>query len=133
MAGDHWAAARLRHVADQNPVPAVLAGVGGELLDIGDELRRAPVPVPRRPHHLPARAGERQRRCAGKTPFGIRANGLGRAGRRGRDLREQLLGGQVVDRGDDSGGERDGGRGNRRSHHRHMTRNHSPAPQDEPG
>ena len=78
MAGEHGSAARLRHVADQEPRPAVeRAGVARQPLEIIEQARRAPIAVARHPHHLPIRSVDRQRHAAGETAFGVAADRAG--------------------------------------------------------
>ncbi len=106
MAGEHRSATRLRHVADEEPGPAVeRARVACQPLEIIEEARVAPIAVAGEPHHLPVGAVDRQRRAAGETTFGVAADRAGgeRSGRsrgaeqlsRGRPfgLGRRLLGG----------------------------------------
>ncbi len=93
MAGEHGSAARLRHVADEEPRPAVeRARVACQPLEIIEEARVAPIAVAGEPHHLPVRPVDRQRHAAGETAFGVAADRAGgeRSGR-GRGA-EQLSG-----------------------------------------
>jgi hypothetical protein len=53
--GEHRPAAGLRHVADQQTVPANLFRVLGKPFDKADELRIAPVAVTRRPARQPSK------------------------------------------------------------------------------
>ncbi len=126
MAADHRAAARLRHVADQQAIPAVLGGVVGERLDVPDEFGLAPVAVARQPHHLPVRPGDRQRLGAGHAAVGIGADRpwLARRGQLG--LAEQHFGWRAGGkrRGAGSGHRRHGGGGKEQGRddgaHRHV-------------
>ena len=62
MSGEHRAAARLRHVADQQSRPAgVLLRLVGQPLQQRDQVGMRPVAVARQPHHLPGLAVDRQR------------------------------------------------------------------------
>ena len=75
MAGQHRPAARLRHVADKQPRPAVeRARVAREPLEIIEELRGAPIAVAREPHDLPVGAVDGERDTAGETAFGVGAD-----------------------------------------------------------
>ncbi len=96
VAGQHRAAARLRHVADQQAVaPADLRRLVGEALEEFDQVRMAPVAVARQPHHLPGLAVDRQRDAAGEAAVGVVAD-RARRERRGRRLAaEQVLGRRV--------------------------------------
>ena len=61
MAGDHRAAARLRHVADEETRPAVEATrVARQVLEIVEQARMSPIAVAREPHHLPVGAADWQ-------------------------------------------------------------------------
>ena len=74
MAGDHWSAARLRHVADKKPRPAIKgACVARKPLEKIEQPRIAPVAVAGEPHHLPVRAVDGKRHAASEASFGIRA------------------------------------------------------------
>ena len=86
MAGRHRAAARLRHVADEEARPAVLVmGIVGELLEEGNQLRHPPVAVAREAHDLPVWPVDRQLHAAGKAALGIEADRVRRLV--GRQLR----------------------------------------------
>ena len=93
MTGQHRAAARLRHVADQDPGPAgILVGLRRQPLDQCDHIGMRPVAIARQPHHLPGVAGQRQGLRAGDAALGIEADHPRRPGC-GEDLAaEQLLG-----------------------------------------
>ena len=67
VAGQHRAAARLRHVADQKAVPSDLLGLVRQSLEKCDQLRMAPIAIARQPHDLPGRAVDRQRDGARKA------------------------------------------------------------------
>ena len=75
MAGEHRAAARLRHVADQETAPAGLRRLVGQPLEELHQARMAPVAVARQPHHLPGLAVDRQRHGAGEAALGVEADG----------------------------------------------------------
>ena len=92
MAGEHRAAARLRHVAHEQPVPAGLRRLRGEPLEELHQVGMAPVAVAREPHHLPGRAVDRQRHGARETALGIEADGARLQIRRRGLAAEQLLG-----------------------------------------
>ena len=75
MASDHWSTARLRHVADKKPRPAVKgARVTGKPLKKIEKPRIAPIAVAGEPHHLPVRAVDGKRHAPGEATFGIRAD-----------------------------------------------------------
>ena len=74
VAGDHRAAARLRHVADQQAGPADRRRFVGEAFEELDQLGMAPVAVARQPHHLPGRPVDRQRLAAGEAAVGVVAD-----------------------------------------------------------
>jgi hypothetical protein len=90
--GQHRPTARLRHVANQETVPAGRFCVRGEPLDEANEFRMAPVAVSRRPHDLPGLTSDRQRDGAGEAAVEITAEHARRSGRRRRFAREQFLG-----------------------------------------
>ena len=76
MAGQHRAAARLRQIADEQPVPAVvLLRRVGKLLHQTDQLGMTPIAVARQPHRLPGRTIDRQCHCAREATARIRADG----------------------------------------------------------
>ena len=105
MAGDHRAAARLRHVAHEQPRPAVKRPrVAGQPLEIIEQLRRAPIAIAREPHHLPVRAVDGQRDAAGHAPSGIGADGAGGERRWRRHGAEEFLGGRSLGFGRLGGG-----------------------------
>src|SRR5215471_14051831 len=85
MAGEHRAAARLPHVTDEETVPAGLGRLRREPLEERNQVRMAPIAVARESHDLPGRAVDRQRRRAGVTALGIKADGA-RLQIRGRGL-----------------------------------------------
>jgi len=93
MAGEHGAAARLRHVADQEPRPADLGAAFGQALDVLDEGRMSPVAIARKSHDLPVRAVDRQRFCAREAAVGVEAEHLRLELRRRGPAAEQFLGG----------------------------------------
>ena len=74
MAGEHRAAARLRHVADEEPGPADLGAFLGEPLEELHQARMSPIAVAREPHHLPGLSVDRQRGGAGKAALGVEAD-----------------------------------------------------------
>src|SRR5262245_10353964 len=92
VVAEHWAAARLRHVADQKTVPASFFRVLGKPFDEVNELRIAPVAVTRQPHGLPGRSSDRQRHSAGEAAVEIAADRTRRSGKRCRFAGEQFLG-----------------------------------------
>src|SRR3569833_1885897 len=86
-------AARLRHVADEDAVPAGRLGVGGrEALEEADEVGMAPVAVARQAHDLPVLAGYRQRHAALQATARVVADRHCLAERRQFLLVEKLLG-----------------------------------------
>ena len=92
MAAHHRTAARLRHVADQEAGPRPgLRGPGAEPLQEMDEVGMPPVAVAGKPHHLPGRAVDGQRRRAGDAAVGIEADHLGRPGARQHLAPEHFL------------------------------------------
>ena len=87
--GEHRTAARLRHVADQDPGPAgILVGLGRQPLQQRDHVGMRPVAIARQPHHLPGVAGDRQRfarpRCSPWRRSRSRASASPRAAPCGR-------------------------------------------------
>ena len=89
------AAARLRHVADQDALPA--GGLGGErreALEEFDQFGMAPIAVARQPHHLPVRAVDRQFDAALQAAARVVADRHGLAEARQLRFREQKLGRQ---------------------------------------
>ena len=93
VAGQHRAAARLRHVPDEEARPTVeRRDVVRESLEIVDQPRRPPVSVPREPHDLPMRAVQRQGLAAGKASLRVTADRLRRLIRRQARLAEEDLG-----------------------------------------
>ena len=96
VAGQHRAAARLRHVADQDSRPAgVLARLGRQPRHQRDQVRMPPIAVARQPHHLPALAIDRQRFGAGDAALGIEADHARRHRRRQHLAAEQFLGAEL--------------------------------------
>ena len=87
----HRTAARLRHVADQKPVPSGLLGVLTKPLDESDQLRVAPIAIARQPHHLPGRARDRQLLGAGHAALGVAADGARRTGERCQSCGRTIL------------------------------------------
>ncbi len=91
------AAARLRHVADQNAFPTGRLGGGRrEFLQEFDQFRMAPVAIARQPHHLPVRPVDRQLDAALQTAARVVADGHGLAEARQLGRREQRLGRHLV-------------------------------------
>ena len=75
VAGEHRAAARLRHVAHQKARPARdLRHLLGKPLHERDELGVAEIALAREPHHLPGLAVDRQRDAAGEAAAGVEAD-----------------------------------------------------------
>ena len=74
MAGDHGAAARLRHVADQKTVQPIFFSIVAETLEEADEMLITPIAIERQPHHLPGGARDRQRHCTAKAAVGVRTD-----------------------------------------------------------
>ena len=96
VATEHRAAARLRHVADENAgVMRGLPHAVGEPFDEGDELWVAIEAVARGTHHLPVRPVEGERMRAGNAAAGIGAVDVRRACRRLQFSAEHLLGRQM--------------------------------------
>ena len=94
MAGDHWAAAGLRHVADQEAGPAVEgARVARQSLEIVEQPRMTPIAVTRKPHHLPIGPIDGKRDATSQATLGVRADGTSREWGWCRDRPEQHLGG----------------------------------------
>src|SRR6516164_8267132 len=75
MARAHGAAARLRHVANEQPAPMGLRRLIGEALEETHEVGMAPITVAREPHDLPSLAIDRQGLSTGKTALGVGAYG----------------------------------------------------------
>jgi hypothetical protein len=76
MAERQRTAARLRHVADQDALPAGrLGGERREPLQELDQFRMAPIAIARQPHHLPVRAVDRQLDAALQTAARVVADG----------------------------------------------------------
>ena len=73
--GDHRPAARLRHVADQKPRPALLGTLLGQPFEECHQVGVAPVAIARKPHHLPGLAVDRQRNAPGEAALGVEADG----------------------------------------------------------
>ena len=93
VAGDHRAAARLRHVADQNAGPAgILFRLVRQPLYQRDHVGMGPVAIARQPHHLPGIAIDRQSLGARDAAMGIEAEHLRRQRRRQYLAAEQFLG-----------------------------------------
>src|SRR5690606_13745131 len=78
MPAGHWPATRLRDVADEQPVPAVLRCLLRKLPDQADHLRMPPAAVARKAHHLPVRSVRRERHAAGKAAMRVEAERFGR-------------------------------------------------------
>ena len=95
VVGRQRPAARLRHVADQDALPAGrLGGLRRESLQERDQFRMTPIAVARQPHHLPGRAVDRQFDAALQTAARVVADGHGFAEARQLFFREQDLGRQ---------------------------------------
>ncbi len=108
MARLHRPPARLRHVADQQAVPASLAGIARDMLDRLEEHGHAPIAVAREPHHLPVLAVDRQRDGAGETAFGEEADGPRGAVRRAAHRAEEIARGLAVELAGERHGEAEG-------------------------
>ena len=91
MAPHHRAAARLRHVADEETGQVPVSRPGAEPFQETDEVRMPPVAVAGEPHHLPGRAVDRQCRRAGNAAVGIKADCMGRPRARQHLAAEHLL------------------------------------------
>ena len=77
MAGQHRAAARLRHVADEQARPAVHGRrVARQALDVVDEDGQAPLAVAGEPHGLPVGAVGGKLHGAGHAAAAVEADGL---------------------------------------------------------
>ena len=75
MAGEHRPAARLRHVADQDAVPArLVVRLCRQPLHQRDEVGMPPIAVARQPHHLPGVAIDRQAFGARDAAMGVEAD-----------------------------------------------------------
>ena len=92
VAGQHRAAARLPHIADQQSRPPDRRGGGGKALQKPDQHRIAPGPVARRPHHLPVGAIGRQFSAAGKAALTVGTDRTDRSRRRRRRHAKDTLG-----------------------------------------
>ena len=93
VAGQHRPATRLRHVADQQAVPAILiVGVGRQAFDQRHHVGMGPVAVARLAHHLPVGAIEGQIYAARQASLGVGAKGLGLHGCRHLGGAKHLLG-----------------------------------------
>ena len=83
VAGQHRAAARLRHVADKNAGPmADGRHLARESFEEGDQGRMAPVAVAREAHDLPGGSVDGQGLTAGEAAARIEADGARRQRRR---------------------------------------------------
>ena len=95
MTVDHWSAARLRHVANEQAGPNSRgAGLVRGSFEKREKKWKTPVSIARRPHHLPRGAVHRQRSRSFHAAAGVEADRLGSARRRRQAPREQLFGGQ---------------------------------------
>ena len=68
VTGDHWSAARLRHIANKKSRPVVkVACVVGEAFKKVQQPRMTPIAVARKSHHLPVGAVDWERHTSSEA------------------------------------------------------------------